>query len=68
MTEVRVIARSVARQGKEDQLTALLQGILVPRVANRDVNRMNSTSLTQSATSHKHHNLDWRIQAAIHNP
>jgi quinol monooxygenase YgiN len=30
MTEVRVIARSVARKGKEDQLRALLQGMLVP--------------------------------------
>jgi quinol monooxygenase YgiN len=30
MTEVRVIARSVAREGKEDQLRALLQGMLVP--------------------------------------
>jgi len=28
--EVRVIARSVAREGKESQLRALLQGMLVP--------------------------------------
>jgi quinol monooxygenase YgiN len=30
MTEVRVIARAVARKGKEDQLKALLQGMLAP--------------------------------------
>jgi quinol monooxygenase YgiN len=30
MAEVRVIARSVARKGKEDQLRALLQGMLAP--------------------------------------
>ena len=30
MTEVRVIARSVARKGKQDQLRALLQGMLIP--------------------------------------
>ncbi len=29
MTEVRVIARSVARKGKEDQIRALLQGMLL---------------------------------------
>jgi quinol monooxygenase YgiN len=30
MTEVRVIARAVARAGKADQLKALLQGMLAP--------------------------------------
>lgn len=35
MTEVRVIARSVARKGKENQLRALLQGMLVPTRAER---------------------------------
>ena|SRR5258708_39228814 len=30
MAEVRVIARFVARKGKEDQLRALLESILVP--------------------------------------
>jgi quinol monooxygenase YgiN len=30
MAEVRVIARSLARKGKEDQLKALLQDMLVP--------------------------------------
>jgi quinol monooxygenase YgiN len=30
MSEVRVIARSVARKGREDQLRALLRGMLVP--------------------------------------
>ena len=30
MTEVRVIARSVARKGNEDELRTLLQGMLVP--------------------------------------
>ena len=35
MTEVRVIARAVAREGKEDQLKALLQGMLAPTRAER---------------------------------
>ena len=35
MTEVRVIARSVARKGKEDQLRALLQGMLAPTRAEQ---------------------------------
>jgi quinol monooxygenase YgiN len=30
MTEVRVIARAVARKGKEEQLKALFQGMLAP--------------------------------------
>jgi quinol monooxygenase YgiN len=30
MTNVRVIARAVARKGKEDQLKELLQGMLAP--------------------------------------
>jgi quinol monooxygenase YgiN len=30
MAEVRVIARSVARRGREDQLRELLQGMLAP--------------------------------------
>jgi quinol monooxygenase YgiN len=30
MTKIRVIARAVARKGKEDQLKALLQGMLAP--------------------------------------
>lgn len=30
MAEVRVIARAVARKGKEDQLKVLLQGMLAP--------------------------------------
>jgi hypothetical protein len=32
MTKVRVIARAVARKGKEDQLRNLLQGMLAPSV------------------------------------
>ena len=35
MTEVRVIARSVARKGNEDELRALLQGMLVPTRAEQ---------------------------------
>jgi quinol monooxygenase YgiN len=35
MAEVRVIARSVARKGREDQLGALLQGMLDPTRAAR---------------------------------
>jgi hypothetical protein len=30
MSKVRVIARAVARKGKEDQLKELLQGMLAP--------------------------------------
>jgi quinol monooxygenase YgiN len=30
MTTIRVIARAVARKGKEDQLKAVLQGMLAP--------------------------------------
>jgi quinol monooxygenase YgiN len=33
MTTVRVIARAVAREGKEDQLKDLLQGMLAPTQA-----------------------------------
>jgi quinol monooxygenase YgiN len=33
MTKVRVIARAVARKGKEDQLRELLQGMLAPTQA-----------------------------------
>jgi len=35
VAEVRVIARAVARKGKEDQLRALLQGMLVPTRAEK---------------------------------
>ncbi len=35
MTEVRVIARSVARKGKENQLRALLQSMLAPTRAEQ---------------------------------
>jgi quinol monooxygenase YgiN len=35
VTEVRVIARSVARTGKENQLRGLLQGMLVPTRAEQ---------------------------------
>ena len=33
MTEVRVIARAVARKGKENHLKVLLQGMLAPTQA-----------------------------------
>lgn len=35
MTEVRVIARSVARKGNEEKLRALLRGMLVPTRAEQ---------------------------------
>lgn len=35
MSEVRVIARSVARKGKEEQLRVLLQGMLAPTRAEQ---------------------------------
>ena len=45
MSEVRVIARSVARRGSESHLRELLRGMLAPtRAESRDANCMNSTS------------------------
>jgi quinol monooxygenase YgiN len=35
MSEVRVIARAVARKGKEDRLRSVLQGMLVPTRAEQ---------------------------------
>ena len=42
MAEVRVIARSVARSGKQDQLRELLRAMLAPTRAERVVRCMNS--------------------------
>ena len=49
MSEVRVIARFVASQGKEDQLKTLLQGMLAPTVAEPGCERYE---LYESDSSH----------------
>jgi len=49
MTEVRVIARAVARKGKQDQLRALLQGMLIPTRAGHSL-FFSSWQKTSSAT------------------
>ena len=51
MAEIRVIARAVARKGKESQLRELLRGMLAPTRAESDVNCTNSTSQTRKAAS-----------------
>jgi quinol monooxygenase YgiN len=63
MTEVRVIARSVARQGKEDQLRALLQGMLVPTRAEQGC---KSYELYESdSTGRFYFDETWESHAAL---
>jgi quinol monooxygenase YgiN len=63
MTEVRVIARSVARKGKEDQLRALLQGMLVP---TRDEQGCKSYELYESdSTGRFYFEETWESHAAL---
>ena len=63
MTEVRVIARSVARIGKEDQLTALLQGMLVPTRAEQGC---KSYELCESdSTGRFYFDETWESDAAL---
>ena len=63
MTEVRVIARAVARKGKEDQLRALLQGMLIPTRAEPGC---KSYELYESDSTGRFY-LDetWKSQAAL---
>jgi quinol monooxygenase YgiN len=63
MNEVRVIARSVARQGKEDQLRALLQGMLVPTRAEQGC---KSYELYESdSTGRFYFDETWESHAAL---
>jgi len=63
MTEVRVIARSVARRGKEDQLRALLQGMLIPTRAEPGC---KSYELYESdSTGRFYFDETWESQAAL---
>ncbi len=63
MTEVRVIARSVARKGSEDELRALLQGMLVP---TRDEQGCKSYELYESdSTGRFYFDETWESEAAL---
>ena len=63
MTEVRVIARSVARKGKQDQLRALLQGMLIP---TRAESGCKSYELYESdSTGRFYFDETWENQAAL---
>ena len=46
MAKVHVIARFVAQEGRENQLKALLQGMLIPTRAESGCDCMNSSSQT----------------------
>lgn len=63
MTKVRVIARSVAREGKESQLRALLQGMLVPTRAEQGC---ESYELYESDTKGRFYfDETWESKAAL---
>jgi quinol monooxygenase YgiN len=63
MTEVRVIATSVARKGKQDQLRALLQGMLIPTLAESGC---KSYELYESdSTERFYFDETWESQAAL---
>lgn len=63
MSEVRVIARSVARKGKENQLRALLQGMLAPTRAEPGC---ESYELYESdSTGRFYFDETWESQAAL---
>ena len=63
MTEVRVIARSVARKGSEDELRALLQGMLVPTRAEQGC---KSYELYESdSTGRFYFDETWESEAAL---
>jgi len=63
MTEVRVIARSVARKGNEEELRALLQGMLVPTRAEPGC---KSYELYESdSTGRFYFDETWESEAAL---
>ena len=51
MAEVRVIARALAQRGSEDQLRALLRGMLAPTRAESGCNLYDSTSQSRRDAS-----------------
>jgi quinol monooxygenase YgiN len=63
MSEVRVIARSVARKGRENQLRALLQGMLAPTRAEQGC---ESYELYESdSTGRFYFDETWESKAAL---
>lgn len=63
MSEVRVIARSVARKGKKDELRALLKGMLVPTRGERGC---KSYELYESdSTGRSYFDETWESHAAL---
>lgn len=63
MIEVRVIARSVARKGKEDELRALLKGMLAP---TRGEQGCKSYELYESDSAGRFYfDETWEGQAAL---
>jgi quinol monooxygenase YgiN len=63
VSEVRVIARSVARKGKEDQLRGLLQSMLAPTRAEQGC---KSYELYESnSTGRFYFDETWTSQAAL---
>jgi len=63
MAEIRVIARSVARKGKENQLRALLQSMLAPTRAEQGC---KSYELYESDTTGRFYfDETWESQAAL---
>ena len=63
MTVVRVIARAVAGKGKENQLRALLQGMLVPTRAEQGC---QSYELYETdSTGRFYFDETWKNQAAL---
>jgi len=63
MAELRVIARSVARKGKEDQLRALLRGMLTP---TRAESGCKSYELYESDSRGRFYFYEeWESQAAL---
>ncbi|MCU1232658.1 MAG: hypothetical protein JWP63_625 [Candidatus Solibacter sp.] len=63
MTEVRVIARSVASRGKEDQLRALLKGMLVPTRAEQGC--ISYELYESDSTGRFYFDETWESQAAL---
>ena len=63
MTEVRVIARSMARKGSEEELRALLQDMLVPTRAEQGC---KSYELYESdSTGRFYFDETWKSEAAL---
>src|ERR1700720_1621916 len=63
MTEVRVIARSVASRGKEDQLRTLLKGMLAPTRAEQGC--ISYELYESDSTGRFYFDETWESQAAL---